>query len=109
MMRAADKRLLAAVGVQAGALAAVLLVGGFTRLGAVPAPAPVPGPTVTVQVQVPVPVISTKYIQVSPTHRSKSNRARPPGPAVPNPAPDGPSTVAPVGGVSSTAANGGQG
>jgi|SRR5882724_9307836 len=89
-MSVTNKRILAALGGQAGAFAVVLLLGGFTRVGAVPAPEPSPTPTVTLTTTVtPAPSISTKYVQASPTHHHRSSAARPAGHSTaPQPAPD---------------------
>jgi hypothetical protein len=94
-----DKRILAALGGQAGAFAVVLLLGGFTRVGAAPAVAPSPTPTVTITTTVtPAPSISTKYVQVSPTHHHRSSAPRTVGP---QPAPDVAPTYPPARAASS--------
>jgi hypothetical protein len=74
-MKAFEKRVLAALGAQAGAFAVVGLLGGLARVGTVPAPAPTPTVTITTTLT-PQPVISTStvYVPVSPTgHHHKAH------------------------------------
>jgi hypothetical protein len=95
-MRALDKRLVAAMGAQAGAIVVVLLLGGLGRVGKIPAPAPAPTVTATITDNVTQPpVITTITATPKPRHRSGTYTG-------PNPTPTGNSTI-PAAGKSSSA------
>jgi hypothetical protein len=128
-MRDSYKRVLALLGVQAGAFVLVLLVGGFANFGTVSPPAPVtktvikPGPAKTViKVVTPAPSVSTITVTAAPTTKNppSGNGGGQPGPStaapdgVPGQAPSGPaggagSSSAPAGNTAAHPATAGGG
>jgi len=97
-MSAVDKRLVAAMGAQAGAIVVVLLVGGLGRVGTIPAPAPAPTVTATITHNVIQPPVITTITATpeatKPRHRSGTYTG-------PNPTPAGGASI-PAAGMSSS-------
>jgi hypothetical protein len=89
-MRAVDKRLVAAMGAQAGAIVVVLLLGGLGRVGKIPAPAPAPTVTATITDNVTQPPVITTITATPKTTKPKRRSGTYTGP---NPTPTGGSSI----------------